>query len=171
MSNQLSRLVSSGGLVLGSALGLAGSFVPSANLRGLFWGIDGAALVLASSLLTFYFLRKGNEVIAAGFLVFLAGETLVLASAAMGLTSSGPVFGAGVSLWAISLFLVGAANTFAPWIRIAGTIAGALFAIVAVQLFMGRAITPLSQPLPFFAYPILVATLLGWAWERWRCGD
>ena len=25
-----------------------------------------------------------------------------------------------------------------------------------------------SQPLPFFGYPFLVATLLGWAWERFR---
>jgi len=39
---------------------------------------------------------------------------------------------------------------------------------LAVQLFMGHALTPLSQPLPFFAYPFLVATLFGWAWVHYR---
>jgi hypothetical protein len=171
MSNQASRLLSAGGLVLGSFLGLAGTFVASANVRGLLWGLDGVALVIATALLAIHFLRKGRELIAAGFLVFLVGETLILSSAAMGLTSSGPVFGAGVSLWAASLFLLSVPKTFALWIRISGILAGTLFAIVAAQLFAGRTITPLSQPLPFFAYLALVVTLLGWAWERLRSND
>ena len=50
-------------------------------------------------------------------------------------------------------------------VRIVGCV---LFAVVAVQLFMGRALTPLSQPLPFFAYPFLAITLLGWAWVHYR---
>jgi len=43
-----------------------------------------------------------------------------------------------------------------------------LFAVVAVQIFVGRALTPLSQPLPFFAYPFLAITLFGWAWVDYR---
>jgi hypothetical protein len=35
---------------------------------------------------------------------------------------------------------------------------------MALELFIGRTLTPLSQPLPFFAYPFLAATLVGWAW-------
>jgi hypothetical protein len=34
-------------LVVGALLGLGGSFAPSATLRGLAWGIDGIALVVA----------------------------------------------------------------------------------------------------------------------------
>ena len=42
-------------------------------------------------------------------------------------------------------------------------------AAVAVQsFFRGSLLTPLSQPLPFFAYPFLVATLFGWAWAHYR---
>ena len=37
-----------------------------------------------------------------------------------------------------------------------------------MQVFMGRALTPLSQPLPFFAYPFLAVTLFGWAWVDYR---
>jgi len=33
---------------------------------------------------------------------------------------------------------------------------------------MGNALTPLSKPLPFFAYPFLAATLYAWAWVHYR---
>jgi hypothetical protein len=168
MSEQTSRFIASGGLVVGSALGLAGTFVSSTALRGLLWGLDGVALVVAAALLTLHYFRLGNQVVAGGFLVFALGETLILSSAAMDLADSGPVFGAGTGLWAAALFLLSAPNTVVFWARVTGVIAGILFMIVAVQLFMGSALTPLSQPLPFFAYPFLVATLLGWAWERHR---
>lgn len=153
---------------MGSVFGLAGTFVPSAAVRGLLWGLDGVALVVAAALLTFHYFRKGDDVVAAGFFVFALGETLVLSSAAMDLRGSGPVFGGGVSLWAASLFLLSAPSVATTWVRVVGVIAGTLFTIVAVQLFFGSALTPLSQPLPFFAYPFLVATLVGWAWERFR---
>ena len=167
-SENTSRRVASGGLVIGSALGLAGTFVPSAALRGLFWGLDGIALVIAAALLTIHYFRKGEDIVAAGFLVFVAGEALILSAAAMELAASGPVFGAGAGLWAASLGLLSAPKVASPWVRIAGVIAGLLFFVVALQLFMGRGLTPLSQPLPFFAYPFFVAALLGWAWERLR---
>lgn len=167
MSDRASRLVSSSGLILGSALGLAGTFVSSASVRGLLWGLDGLALVLASALLTTHYLRKGQDVVAAGFLVFVVGQTLVLSSAAMDLAVSGPVFGAGVSLWAGSLALLSAPKVAPLWVRMAGAIASLLFLVVALQLFMGADLTALSNPLPGLAYPFLVATLLGWAWKRY----
>jgi hypothetical protein len=168
MSEQTSRLISSGGLVVGSVLGMAGTFVPSASVRGLLWGLDGIALVVATALLTIHYYRRGNDVVSAGFLVFVVGQALILSGAAMDLTASGPVFGAGASLWAASLYLLSAPRVAALWVRIVGVIASVLFLVVAVQLFMGQALTPLSRPLPFLAYPFLVATLLGWAWERYR---
>jgi hypothetical protein len=36
---------------------------------------------------------------------------------------------------------------------------------------MGEALTPLSEPLPFMAYPCLAATLVGWAWTHLRASD
>jgi len=167
MSERASRLVSSSGLIVGSALGMVGTFVSSASVRGLLWGLDGLALVLATALLTIHYLRKGEDLVAAGFLVFVVGQTLVLSSAAMDLGAGGPVFGAGVSLWAGSLALLSAPKVAPLWVRTAGALGSLLFLIVAVQLFMGAALTPLSKPLPGLAYPLLVATLLGWAWERY----
>jgi hypothetical protein len=168
MGDRRSRLIASSGLVFGAVLGMAGTFVPSASLRGLLWGLDGIALIIATALLTIHHFRRGNDVIAAGFLVFVAGETLILAGAAMDLVASGPVFAAGAGLWAASLTLVSLPSVMPSWVRVVAVIAALLFAIVAVQVFTGRALTPLSQPLPFFAYPFLVATLFGWAWRHYR---
>ena len=147
---------------------MAGTFVPSASLRGLLWGLDGIALIVATALLTIHHFRRGHDVVAAGFLVFVVGETLIVASAAMDLVATGPVFAAGAGLWAASLALVSAPNVMPSWVRVVAAIAALLFAVVAVQGFVGHALTPLSQPLPFFAYPFLVTTLCGWAWVHYR---
>jgi len=53
-------------------------------------------------------------------------------------------------------------------LRIIGFVASLLLAVSAVQMFSGRPLTPLSQPLPFFAYPFLAATLVGWAWVHYK---
>ena len=84
MSDRHLRLIAPSGLVIGAVLGVAGTFVPSASLRGLLWGLDGIALIVATALLTIHHFRRGNDVVAAGFPVFVVGETLILAGAANG---------------------------------------------------------------------------------------
>jgi hypothetical protein len=168
MSVQCPRLLAPSGLVIGAVLGMAGTFVPSASLRGLLWGLDGIALIAATALLTLRHFRQGNDVVAAGFLTFVVGESLILSGAAMDLAAGAPVFAAGVGLWAASLAFVSTPNVMPSWLRVVAAIAALLFAAVAVQIFMGRALTPLSHPLPFFAYPFLAITLFGWAWVDYR---
>jgi hypothetical protein len=82
--------------------------------------------------------------------------------------ASAPSFAAGVGLWVASLALVSASSAMPLLVRGVGFIGSLLFAVVAVQTFLGRALTPLSEPLPFFAYPFLAATLFGWAWVHYR---
>lgn len=151
-------------LVIGALLGLAGSFAPSASLRGLAWGIDGTALIVAAALLVVHCLRQNYQVVAAGFLVFIAGQTLVLSGSAMSLEASSPLFAAGAALWAAALILISAAKVMPLAVRALGGLAALLFALTALQVFTGRSLTPLSEPLPFFAYPVFVFTLFGWAW-------
>lgn len=50
------------------------------------------------------------------------------------------------------------------WLRLVGGAAAGLFAITAGRIYAGEVLLPTSSPLPFFAYPFFVATLLGWAW-------
>lgn len=61
MANWGATALASVGLAVGGVLGLAGTFAPSASLRGLAWGIDGLALVMASALLAVLHFRKGHD--------------------------------------------------------------------------------------------------------------
>jgi len=167
-NSRLHTTVAPVGLVAGAVLGLAGTFAPSAALRGLAWGLDGTALVLATAILAIHHIRRGDVLLAAGFLVFVAGQTLVLSGSAMDLAASAPSFAAGASLWAASLVLISVSKVMPLWVRAVGLIAALMFTWTAIQVFSGHELTPLSRPLPFFAYPFLVATLLGWAWVHYR---
>lgn len=162
------RVLASIGLAVGGALGMAGSFAPSASVRGLCWGIDGIALVMAAALLTVLFFRRGQDLVAAGFLVFAVGQGAILLGAAMDLTASIPTFGAGTGLWAMALAFISAPRVFPIFVRLLGFAAAILFAIVALQIFSGAPVSPLTRPLPFFAYPVFVATFIGWIWTLWK---
>jgi len=156
--------VAATGLAIGGAFGLAGTFVSSAPLRETLWAIDGVALVVATALLTMKYQRLGNELVAAGFLTFLAGESLLLAGNAAGLEASVPSYVGGISLWAAALVLIGAANTFALWMRLTGFIAAILFVVTVAMVLWGAPLLPTSAPLPAAGYPFLVLTFAGWIW-------
>jgi hypothetical protein len=168
MTFDRARPVAAAGLVIGALLGLAGSFVPSAALRGVAWGIDGTAIVTASALLVVHHERAGNDQVAAGFLVFLAGQTLIVACSAMDLAATAPVFAAGAGLWSAGLALVSAAPLMPAFVRATGAIASVLLAVTALESFGGAGLTPLAKPLPFYAFPFLALTLFGWAWAHVR---
>jgi hypothetical protein len=164
------RTLAAIGLAVGGVFGMAGTFAPSASLRGLLWGIDGVGLVMAAALLTVAFYRQGQDRVASGFLVFAIGEGMVLSGAAMDLAASVPSFGAGISLWALALALISMPRVFPLPVRLLGLFAAVLFGATAVQIFAGAQVTPTTSPLPFHAYPVLVATLAGWIWTLVR-GD
>lgn len=160
------RIIAAAALMVGALLGMAGTFAPSAQLRGLAWGIDGTLLVVATALLAFHHLRLGQELLAAGFLVFLAGETLIVSGSAMELAAVAPTFAAGAALWSAGMLLVSASPIQPLFVRVAGVIGATLLAASALMIFAGQALTPLSKPLPFFAFPFLALTLFGWAWAH-----
>ena len=147
---------------------MAGTFAPSASLRGLAWGIDGVGLVMASALLTVGFYRRGQDLVASGFLVFAVGEGIILSGAAMDLAASVPSFGAGTGMWAVALALISVPRAFPLLVRILGLVASVMFAATAGQIFAGVQILPTSSPMPFYAYPVFVATFVGWIWTLLR---
>lgn len=153
------------GLALGAALGMAGTFVASDNVRAVLWSIDGTALVVATTLLALHYFGKGSQLVAAGFLVYAIGEAVMLGGTAGSLAASVPSFAAGTALWAAGLLLTCVPREFAPWSRATGCIAALLFATVSLRIFSGDPLTPIARPLPYFAYPFLVLTFAGWAWR------
>jgi len=165
-----SDTVASLGLAIGGALGMAGTFVASDALRETLWAIDGVGIVVAAALLTMKYQRLGNDCVAAGFLVFVAGESLLLAGNAAGLQASVPSYLGGISLWAAALVLISAPNTFALWMRITGFIAAALFTVSVFSALWRAPLLPTSSPLPALGYPFLVLTFAGWIWTLIKPG-
>jgi hypothetical protein len=156
------------GLLVGSAFGLAGTFVGSPTVQASLWAIDSVGLVIATSLLTLKYYRAGSDIVAGGFLVFAIGEGVLLSGTAAGPSGSVPAFAAGTALWAAALALVSGPPVLPSWLRVLGAVAACLFAVTAGRIYAGESLLPTSSPLPFFAYPFLVATLLGWAWTLTR---
>jgi hypothetical protein len=155
-------IVAAVGLAIGGLFGLAGTFAEQAALRQSFWAFDGVALVVATTLMAIRFLRSGDDCVAAGFLVFAMGESLLVSGTAAGMEGSVPSFGGGVALWAAGLLLISVPATLAIWVRVAGVAAALSFAVVAGRIFWGEVLLPTAAPMPFFAYPVLVLTFVGW---------
>ncbi|MDX8449506.1 hypothetical protein [Mesorhizobium captivum] len=152
------------GLAIGGAFGLAGTFVASDALRETVWTIDGVAIVVAAALLVVKYQRLGNDLVAAGFLTFLAGESLLLAGNAAGLQASVPSYVGGIALWAAGLVMVSASKTFAFWMRLTAFVSAVLFVVSAAMILWGAPLVPTSSPLPAAGYPFLVLTFAGWIW-------
>ena len=163
-------IVAAIGLTIGGAFGLAGTFVDSAELRETLWTIDGVALVVAAALLTMKYQRLGNDCVAAGFLTFVAGESLLLAGNVAGLEASVPSYVGGISLWAAALVLISAPETFALWTRLTALVAAVLFTVSAGMILWGAPLLPTSSPLPAAGYPFLVLTFIGWIWTLLKPG-
>jgi len=166
--NKNLNIIASIGLALGGVFGLAGTFVGQANLRNIAWEIDGLGLIVATSLLAIKFFRKGCDAVAAGFLVFAIGEAVMLSGQMAGLEGSTPSFAAGTALWATATLMISFPQEFSLWVRLVGFVASVLFFVTATEIFLGQPLTPLSSPLPFFAYPFLVITFVGWIWTLLR---
>jgi hypothetical protein len=111
-----------------------------------------------------YYFRKGYDLIAAGFLTFAIGETVVFVSCTTNLDDNSRSFGAGVFLWALSISVLSLRKVFPLSVRLTGIISAVLFAVVSFLIFTGHSVNALTKPLPFYAYPFYAATLVGWAW-------
>jgi hypothetical protein len=168
MKNDGSRaldLVAAAGLALGGIFGIAGTLVGSAPVRQTLWAIDGIGIVVATALLAVRFVRNGDDCVAAGFIVFVVAESLLLSGTPAGLVGSVPSFGAGVALWATSLLMTSIPRVFPLWVRLVGSLAALAFAITAARIFWGEQLLPTAAPLPSLGYPFLVLTFAGWAWR------
>ena len=152
-------------LAIGGAFGMAGTFVTQRNIQAAALAIDGVALVVATTLLALKFFRAGNDFVAAGFLVFSIGESVMLVGTATSVTESVSSFAAGTALWSAALLLTSIPREFAVWTRFVAMIGAVLFAITSARIVWGEPIFPTSRPLPFYAYPFLVLTFVGWMFK------
>jgi hypothetical protein len=132
-------------LAIGGALGMIGTFVAQRNLQAAAWSVDGVALVVASALIALKLFRVGNDLVAAGFVVFAIGEGIMLVGTATTIPDSVPSFAAGTALWSAALLLTSIPREFAIWTRLVGIISAILFAVTSARIFWGG--NRYSQPL------------------------
>lgn len=158
------RILAVAGLIAGGVLGMAGSMVNGPNMRAVCWAIDGVGVIIATAILAVTFTRSGRMEVAVGFLIYTIGESVMLGGTATSLEASVPAFAAGTALWSAGLMLTSVPRVFAIWTRLAGLVAAVLFGIVSLTIFRGMPLMPIARPLPFFAYPFLVLTFVGWIW-------
>jgi hypothetical protein len=144
------NIVAAIGLALGGVFGMAGTMVSQPSLQNTLWAIDSLGLVMATALLTLKY--------------FAIGESVILSGTAAGLAGSVPAFAAGSGLWATALLLISIPSEFAVVVRLIGVASAILFGLTATRIFRGEQLSPISSPLPFFAYPLLVLTFAGWIW-------
>lgn len=156
------RILIIAGLIAGAVLGIAGSVITAQDVRAVCWAIDSTGLIIATVILALVYGRNGRLELAAGFLVYAIGEAVMLTGTSASLEASVPAFAAGTALWSAALTLTSVPRVFALWTRLAGMIAAILFGIVSLSIFRGIPLTPIARPLPFFAYPFLVLTFIGW---------
>jgi hypothetical protein len=169
--NKTLKVVAVAGIALGGILGMVGTMVASQNVRAVSWAVDSTALIVAACLLTLMFFKRGDDCVAAGFLVYGIGEAVMLGGTAGTLEASVPSFAAGTALWSAGLFLICIPGIFVIWTRIAGLIASVLFAITSLRIFWGEQVLPITKPLPYFAYPFLVLTFIGWIYFLLKKAD
>jgi len=160
--NRRRNRLAAAGLAVGAICGMAGSFVDHEVLRHILWMIDGVSIIVGVALLAVEHFRAGNDTVAAGFLVFLAGQALVLSGAAASLEAGNAGFAGGIAVWAAALLMISSTTTFPWWSRVTGAVAAALFIVSAVQIGRGVPIAATSAPLPSAGYPFLVLTFAGW---------
>ena len=165
------RILAVAGLIAGGVLGMAGSMVTASNVRAVCWAIDGVGVIIATAILAVAFARSGRMEVAAGFLIYTIGEAVMLGGTATSLEASVPAFAAGTALWSAGLALTCVPRVFAIWTRLVGLVSAVLFGIVSITIFRGVPLTPIARPLPFFAYPFLVLTFIGWIWAIVSRGD
>ena len=162
------NIIAAVGLGLGGVFGMAGTFVAQPTLQAVLWAIDGAGLVVAAAILSLKYFRTGQVIVAAGFMIFAIAEAVIMSGTAAGPAASVPSFAAGTALWATALLLISIPKEFAAGVRVVGVVSSILFAVTAARIFWGEQLLPISSPLPFFAYPFLVVTFIGWIWTLLR---
>jgi hypothetical protein len=156
------------GLMLGGIFGMAGTFVGDQRLRAVFWAIDGLGLIVATAILALKHFRSGNDAVAAGFLVYCIGESVMLGGTAQPLNAMVPTFGAGSALWAAALLMTSIPRRFAIWVRVVSIIGALVFATTFAEILWGRPILPTSSPLPGLGYPFMILAYCGWIWTMVR---
>ena len=162
--NRTEKLIASTGLGIGAVFGISGSlYSEPVVLQSVLYEISSIGLVVAAALLTVKYIRRNNDLLATGFLVFAIGEAIMTVGIPLGPGAGIHAFAAGMALYVPALLFISIPKTYPTWTRVTGIAAIIPFGISASKVFMGGQIL-YTDPLPGIGYGLLVLTIIGWIW-------
>lgn len=148
-----------GGLGAGAVLGLVGDQLPLGAAHVLLLLVSSVGLVVGTSLLAGWHLRRGRVLVGTGFAVLTVAEVMVWAGGGP-LVGGDASFAAAVAFYVPALLLIGLPPVLPVWSRLAAALAAFPFGALATVTLTGHAPPPLLQEA---GYGLLTVSLVGWA--------
>ena len=164
----LERTVVIGGVATGVVLGLAGNVFESGSTgRDFAHALSSMGLVVAAAVLAVRLARSDHVPAAAGFAIFAIAETMIWSSGGHSAGGAEETFATAVLFSAPGLALIATASALPAWSRLAGAVAGVLFAIHGFR-YLGGATVNSEDGLVGVAYMLLALASVGWGWSVLR---
>ena len=164
MENNQNRIISILiiiGFALGVVFGIAGSSVKDLVLQSLLYEISSLGIIVAAVLIAGKLFRKGEDLVAAGFMVFCLGEIVMNVGAAPAASEVAMgSFGAGMAIYVPAFLMICLPKFFPLLVRLTGIVCTVPFAIAAGKIFLGQDV-PSTTLFPSAGYAFLSLTLIG----------
>ncbi|HEX2154323.1 MAG TPA: hypothetical protein VHL52_10135 [Acidimicrobiia bacterium] len=148
------------GLAVGAVLGQVGGALGVGTAQTVLFAVSSIGLAVGAIMLAFRHLRRGETLVAAGFIILAVAETMIW-------TGGGPEQGgesafAGATLFYVpALLMVSLPTAFPAWVRALGAAAAIPFGIHAALFLLGA--EPTSQGAQAIAgYILLTLAVVGW---------
>ncbi len=153
------RVTIVGGLLLGVVLGMGGNAFQEGWLQTLLYAMSSVGLTAATALLILREVRRGDDLVAAGFAIFTVAEIIVWVGGGPAGPGGEAPFAAATLFYVPALLLISVPLRFAFWARAAGALAALPFGIHAmVYLFGGNP----AETLQIAGYLMLSVAVIGW---------
>lgn len=150
--------VAIGGLIIGAALGLAGSFF-AGQVQAFLFVISSLGLIAGSLLLAMRRLSSRDHMAAAGFAALAIGEAALIGPG--NAPAAAARFASGVMVYVPALLLIGASGWGSLWARLAALASAVVFAAYALAYLAGGAPDP-NGPMGSVGYLLLTLAIVGW---------
>jgi len=143
--------------------GSASEFMSDVDAKHFSWEVSAFFMIIGSSLLGSKLTREGHDLPAAGFIIMSiaqAASYAFLATHDAGLEQLAAV----IAIFVPGLLLISLYDVVPFFIRIAGFLAAASFAIMGILIYEESLTGNLQPILTSGSYMLMNIVLLGWAW-------
>ena len=147
--------------------GLVSQVVPSEGYQHFMWAVSAFFMIVGSSLLSSDLTRHGHDIPAAGFIILSIGQAMSYGFIAT--HDAGPEqLGAIIAIFIPGVILISLYDVVPWFIRIAGFLSAATFAILAILIYREIKNEVLLSVLTNGGYMLMNFVTLAWAWLLYK---